>query len=232
MIRVGIVEKDPMVCQILEEIIVRLDGCEIVGKVPMLGMVTETVDLIIGEYTANEMAIWFSKRDIRLCPVDFIPITAVREYSEYRCFVRLGVMDYILKPFERKRVEKALHRYQKWRYALLPDADLTQKKLDAFYYPGMIQNETGICEYTLYRIQQYIAEAKKGYFTAREAALEMKMSPVTMRRYLEYMHKTGLLKMIPQYGNVGRPSYQYYMKREEKENEYDDCSNTESGETA
>ena len=110
----------------------------------------------------------------------------------------------------------------------MPDANVSQSQLNRFYDPANQHEDTGISMQTYQRIYQYICNCKTGCFTSKEAALEMKISPVTMRRYLEYMHQKGLLKVIPQYGKVGRPILQYYMdhsKNMEDNHENNDFSN-------
>lgn len=231
MIRVVILETDRMVCKILCDILQKMKGFQIVGTITDVEKLSEyKVDLIIGEITGVEEKLqeWIQKQRVRNRAIDLIPVTSTCEYSVYRRYADIGVIDYILKPFEPGRVKRALMRYYEWKQKLVPDAELRQAQIDAFYYPGSMQEEQAISPHTYNRIQKYIQIRREGWFTAKEAAMEMKISVVTMRRYLEYMHQQGYLKIQPQYGKKGRPVYEYCVRnKEDAGNGYNDCSNEE-----
>lgn len=230
MIRVLILEPDPMVGHLLEEMLLEIADAELIG---IVGTVEElnrnTADLIIGEIELRDGSLyqWILDQRLHKTRVDFIPVTGNHDYDICCQCIRAGAFDYVLKPFEKTRVKTAVQRYIKWKKQWIPDEGLMQSKIDAYFYPGILHGETAINLHTYRRIQNYIDSCKKGWFTARESALEMKMSPVTMRRYLDVMYQHGYLKIQTQYGKVGRPTYLYCRKEGGKSDAYNDCSNTE-----
>ena len=51
------------------------------------------------------------------------------------------------------------------------------------------------------------------FVSAEEAARELGMSRVTVRRYLEYLLELKLVTLKPQYGSVGRPQNLYKIAK-------------------
>lgn len=57
----------------------------------------------------------------------------------------------------------------------------------------------------------YLKQAKNGT-SADEVAANIGVARVTARRYLDFMEKQQLIHVEIQYGSVGRPINQYFVK--------------------
>ena len=55
----------------------------------------------------------------------------------------------------------------------------------------------------------------EGSFTAEQIGEKLGMARVTIRRYLDFMDKQGILDVKLQYGKVGRPQHYYRLKRKQ-----------------
>ncbi len=147
--------------------------------------------------------------------IDVILITAARESEQVETAYRYGAVDYLIKPFEFSRLNEALEAY-KLRKGLAEKADaLDQKSLDEIYKhtanKAHVVLPKGLHERTLDRVKKCINQFE-GPVTIEEIAEVMDMSKVTLRRYLEYMEKTGKVEIEMAYGLRGRPSYMYKKK--------------------
>ena len=67
----------------------------------------------------------------------------------------------------------------------------------------------GLNKYMYKSIWEEIVRRDAGYFTAEELSEKIKVARVTVRRYLEYMEKEGLLEKLIEYGKVGRPQHKF-----------------------
>lgn len=147
--------------------------------------------------------------------IDVILITAARESDQVETAYRYGAVDYLIKPFEFSRLNEALEAY-KLRKGLAVKADaLDQKSLDEIYKRTAnnvhVVLPKGLHERTLERVRKSINRFEHPV-TIEEIAEVMEMSKVTLRRYLEYMEKTGDIEIEMAYGLRGRPSYMYKKK--------------------
>ena len=67
----------------------------------------------------------------------------------------------------------------------------------------------GLDRHTLKKVWQAIAKSKE-LFTTEQMAQQVGLSRVSMRKYLEFLQKTGVIQLDICYGAVGRPTYKYY----------------------
>ncbi|AEG61637.1 cache domain-containing protein [Desulforamulus ruminis] len=70
----------------------------------------------------------------------------------------------------------------------------------------------GLNEVTLQQILTYLMN-NDGSLSVSEIAEEIKLTKVTVRRYLDYLEKCGMVKVDMQYGPVGRPLKLYTLVR-------------------
>lgn len=222
MITVIIFEPDPMVSRILTEAVQAEEGLEAlktVRDIKLLPHVYEALhpQLVLGETAETGLLDWFRSMRAEGCPVDLIPVTRARDAAHYQQAFALGIVDYLIKPFQAERLSKALHRYVRWKNGLLPDQQLTQTQLDrlttglgSFMEEPFYGNDK-----TRQKVLIFIAGRGGESFTAAEAAKAVGLSPTTVRRYLEQMQKEGLLEVLPEYGHVGRPIHHYRTKERE-----------------
>lgn len=222
MINVLIVEDDPMVAQINKKYTESVDGFGVVGVChngrQALEMIdTNNIDLIILDiYMPKLDGISFLK-EIRSVGIstDIIMVTAADEADKLNEVLKLGAIDYLIKPFEYERFKEALNKF-KVRYKLLTTKSIVnQEDIDKITSRNISnlneELQKGINDRTLKRLKNFLKECGEECFTCEEIAEEMRLSRVTIRRYLEYMTSTGELNRDIEYGEIGRPKTIYKL---------------------
>lgn len=126
--------------------------------------------------------------------------------------LRLGAVDYLIKPFRLERFRQALERYRE-RQKRLQGKSLSQEDVDRLWNTDRIARRRelpkGVQEYTLSRIQQILQERAPDSLSAEQIAQFAGISRITARRYLEHLVAAGLVRFEAEYGSVGRPTKRY-----------------------
>lgn len=220
MIRVMVVEDDPMVMNYNCRFIDNMDGFEVVARA-VNGALAESamddydVDLaILDIYMPIKNGLEFLT-DLRARGdlVDVIFLTAVSDVTMINRAMKLGLFDYLIKPFSYARLKEALENYRQFR-GMLDRADTaTQEQLDNFI-KSMTNGEgarviKGLHKETLARVRDYINNHNDVTITQQEIADSLKLSKVTVRRYMDHLIALNEVAMQIEYGSVGRPSHSY-----------------------
>ncbi|WHH59340.1 response regulator [Petroclostridium sp. X23] len=220
MIKVLIVEDDPMVAQLNKRYVQSVEGFDVLGITSngdeALGFCKKTeVDLIILDiYMPKTDGISFLKElRKRFMMIDVILVTASRECQNIDAVLKLGAVDYLMKPFGYERLKKSLESYA-GRYKLFhdrgmveqEDLDIITKKYRENNDGGMIK---GLHKKTLERIRGLMEGNPGTYFSSEDIARKTALSKVTVRKYLEYLESIGEVKLEVEYGDIGRPSHLY-----------------------
>ncbi|KGG81283.1 hypothetical protein Y919_01275 [Caloranaerobacter azorensis H53214] len=220
MIKVLIVEDDPMVAELNKRYVESVDGFSVVGIVSngeeaMNFCRKNEVDLIILDiYMPKVDGINFLKEiRRRFMMIDVILVTASRETQNIDAALKLGAVDYLIKPFEYERLKKALENYADRCRVLQSSKPVKQEEIDAITKVcKMHENNNlkkGLHKKTLQRIRDFMKKHHNEYLTAEIIAEDIALSKVTVRRYLEYMESIGEVEIEVEYGSVGRPSHLY-----------------------
>ncbi|MCQ2531351.1 MAG: response regulator [Saccharofermentans sp.] len=216
-----IVEDDPMVAMINKQYIAQNDGFNIVGmrrdgQTAIEYIQTNHVDLIILDQYMPKVNGIDVLRYIRQneYPISVIMVTAANDSQTVEEALRLGIVDYLVKPFSAQRFAQALNTFINRQKTLSPDTTLNQKNIDELIginTSGPIDGlPKGIQENTLKTIEQFL---KKNAFTkemtSEEIADGIGISRVTIRRYMNYLIEAGLITGRMNYETGGRPSMMY-----------------------
>ncbi|MCC8180546.1 MAG: response regulator [Planctomycetes bacterium] len=144
---------------------------------------------------------------------DVIFVPASNDTEMINRAVKLGIVDYLIKPFSRERFNSALEHYRNLRAVMLDKEFLTQEQLDSTLNPshqlGAEPLLKGMHPKTLESIRAYIAKSAGATITQQEIADRLGLSKVTVRRYMEYLVSKNEVAMEMEYGAVGRPAYTY-----------------------
>lgn len=219
MINVLVVEDDPMVAQLHEHYLSQIKGfqlCDIAcsGDEALKLLQTKEYDLLILDVFMPFMdglqmleKIRESKYD-----VDVIIVSAANDKDKIKQALRLGAVDYIIKPFEFERFNLALSNYQK-RYHIVENQDvLKQSELDKTIIKhekeAIVALPKGLDKHTLSTVWDCIVTFD-GMFTTEEVSAKVGISRVSIRKYLEFLKTLHLLKLDLHRGSVGRPVYKY-----------------------
>ena len=116
-IKVMIVEDDPMVMQIHSNYLARAGGFSVAervsdGEQALAALKKEQVDLIILDVfmpKADGFAVLQRIRGGRY-DTEVIMVTAANDYASLNRAMKLGALDYLIKPYDYSRLEKALKK--------------------------------------------------------------------------------------------------------------------------
>lgn len=223
MIKVVLIEDDPMVQEVNRQFIEKVDGFKVVG-VASNGL--EGINLvrskkpelvIIDVYMPQQDGLQTLQviRTERI-NVDIIPITAASDMETVRSFLQHGAFDYIVKPFKFERIKKALENYRFFRMKFDEKERISQQELDEFFFRKEQGNTfdlpKGLNALTLTKISKFLAETKVP-ISAEEVAEGVGIARVTARRYLDYLEKCGHVQIDFQYGGIGRPINRYKLNK-------------------
>lgn len=220
MIKVIIVDDDPMVAEFNKRYIELVDGFEVAAIVHSADMALEMlenyeVDLILLDIFMPGMnGIEFLMK-IRKSGkgVDVIVVTAACDQQTIMTALRFGAVDYIIKPFEFERLNEALVNYKELIHIMTEQKIINQDDLDNYVlgkeHPSNFQPPKGIDRNTLKMVWEGVQSFKQNAFSTEEMAAAVGVSRVSMRKYLEFMKQIGVLKLELIYGTIGRPVYKY-----------------------
>ena len=169
-------------------------------------------------------------------PVDVLVITASRELDTVRGAMAGGVLHYLVKPFSSQALNERLDEYVLLREELASGTagPLDQASIDRLVAPsrrsaltGPVAGQSaqaegpgqpavrlpkGLSRPTLDAVIEAL-KASSEDVSAASLALQMGLSRVSARRYLEYLVVHGHARLTPRYGAAGRPENRYLWRR-------------------
>ena len=226
MIKVLIVEDDPMVAELNRRYIDRIAGFSFAGMVPsgdeaLEVLRTRQIDLVLLDIflpgmNGLELLAGIRKKNYS---VDVIVVSAARDNQSIQAALRSGAVDYLIKPFEFERLQNALMTFKKRLQLIAKHPNVSQVELDEQVFSGISHENSelpkGLDRNTIKRVWDKILE-NPGEFTAEEMANYVGLSPVSIRKYLKHFQNVDLLCTEISYGAVGRPVYKYYCTRKKE----------------
>jgi len=220
MIKVMVVEDDPMVLDITCKYIESIPGFQICAKagsgVEALELISQKqIDFLVLDIYMPIMSgmEFLSKVRILEMTVDVLFLTADNNMSMINQALKLGAVDYLIKPFSYERFKSALENYEK-RFRLFQEKrQVTQEQLDDILKLDMNAGDNhmqkGIHSKTLELVREYLRNNSQGLLSQNEISEALGLSKVTVRRYMEYLVTTNEVVLQIEYGSVGRPTYTY-----------------------
>lgn len=231
MIRVMLVEDDPMVAELNRLYVNKVDDFTVVaaaasGGEAMRVLETQPVDLILLDVFMpgpNGMDLLAGIRAADL-EVDVIFVTAARDTKTISRALKLGAVDYLIKPFEFERMKQALEQYRATHRLMQEAQPASQADLDRVILRPALATKApeslpkGLDRHTLDRIWTALQAWPLGSgFTSEEVAHQVGLTRVSVRKYLEFLHSLQVLRMEPSYGPVGRPVHRYALLAKDAE---------------
>ena len=221
-----IVDDDPMVADIDRQYLEAHGGITIAGVFGNGRAALEYVrayptDLAIVDYY---MPVANGREFVRICcdeglHLDVIMITANNDAKEVAALMRMGVIDYLVKPFTRDRFSQAIQRFLARRAVLHSGEGLSQKEIDSLL-SGAPPVETtqklldkGLQQKTLELIFDFLEKHKSEYLSNEEISKEVGLSKITVRRYMNYLLEAGEITSEIDYATGGRPSMRYRKRQ-------------------
>ncbi|MBE1555618.1 response regulator [Sporosarcina limicola] len=219
-ISVFIVEDDPMVLDVNKGFLEKMTGFTFIGaaangKDALLQIKKLKPNLVLLDMYLPDISgldILVELRSARV-PCDVVMITAARDAITIQEMMRLGAVDYLVKPFRFERFQKSLQDYYKMAKKIGGLNQLRQEDIDEWL--GSTGNSVslpkGLNELTMKQIMLgLVGEALP--VTAEQLAQNVGMARVTVRKYLDFLAVKEKVHIEMQYGNVGRPTRFYSLK--------------------
>lgn len=163
--------------------------------------------------------------------LDVLVITASRELETVRGAMAGGVLHYLVKPFTSQALNERLDEYLLLRRELAAGGvagPMDQDSIDRLVAPSrraiVADSGTAPAPGSVTRLPKGLSrptldaviEALKSTsddVSAAGMALQLGLSRVSARRYLEYLVIHGFARLTPRYGAAGRPENRYLWKR-------------------
>ncbi|KKI92903.1 transcriptional regulator [Bacillus sp. SA1-12] len=221
MIRVMIVEDDPMVAEFNKRYLEQVGGFKLASICSSVEhaineLEKESVDLMLldifmpGKHGLDLLSyIRESEKKI-----DVIVISAASDIERIQKALRLGAVDYLIKPFEFDRFREALAAYQEKAAFIQNQQILNQSELDQ----QLLRKEEkrppeelpkGLTKDTLTIIWNEILNIKTSPFSTEDVVSRTGISRVSVRKYLKFLKDIDVLDVKVIYGSIGRPVYQH-----------------------
>ncbi|PSJ46487.1 response regulator [Zobellella endophytica] len=217
-----IVEDDPRVGRILQEVVGTTPGFRVLGRAETLAeaglMLTAgmpellLVDLSLPDGSGLD---WLEEQRRAGLNAGIIMITAADDVATVQRALNTGVFDYIIKPLRLARIQQSLADLRAFHTRLRQPSSLDQGTLDQMlgkHRPGgepQRSTPKGIDALTLRQVEQLFESAPDEGFSADAVAQRLSMSRTTARRYLEYLESEDRLRISLHYGSRGRPERIY-----------------------
>ncbi|MEH7886342.1 response regulator [Bacillus sp. JJ1609] len=228
MIRVLIIEDDPMVAEFNKRYLQEVKGFTLAGIVhtvmaAMEYLKSEQVDLILLDVympgaTGLELLRFIREQNIS---ADVILITAAADKENIQTALRYGAVDYLIKPFEFERFNQALIQYKEKYHFFANNQMLRQEDLDGHILSTELKltGESiddlpkGLTSSTLESIINVIQTKENSQFSTDDISEITLISRVSVRKYLKFLSTLGVLEESLTYG-IGRPGYLYRLKED------------------
>lgn len=228
MIRVLVVEDDPMVAEINKNYLHSVKGFTCVG---IAKTVNEAMDFIRNNKVELVLLDIFmpGKTGIELLveirneakSVDAIVISAASDIQSIKTALRLGSVDYLIKPFEFERFNSALRKYKEEFELMNGKETIAQEELDKqllrqygvpFEQSAAVLPK-GLTRETLQLVVDTILEGERENFSTNKLAVEVGVSRVSMRKYLKFLADIEMVSVEMHYKKTGRPIHTYYINK-------------------
>jgi response regulator of citrate/malate metabolism len=219
MIRVVVVDDDPMTASIHRSYVERVPGFEVIGEAHTGADALAHVrslhpDLVLLDIYLPDISGLDVLRELRdrASHTDVIAITAAKDVDTLRAAIHGGVVHYLVKPFFFDALRERLESYAAHRTRLERLREPEQADIDHVFSllrtHGRVSLPKGISAPTLARVIDAV-RAAEGDATAIDVAESAGISRGTARRYLEYLAATGAVELSLRYGVTGRPEHLY-----------------------
>lgn len=224
MVDVIIVEDDPMVCRINRQYLdqfpqlmvtgVFRNGRDALQHLRQQEPTLVILDVYMPMMTGLELLAKMRNENIKS---DVIMVTAANEVEKVDEALKLGIVDYLIKPFEYKRFCEAIEKFLTKSNLLKERNIVNQEIVDRLVSPRRespgesIEIRKGINPNTLLYIKKYIETVPQQHHTCESISALVGLSKVTVRRYLNYLIECGEMSSDIDYETGGRPSVRYRL---------------------
>ncbi|MDO5517465.1 MAG: response regulator [Clostridium sp.] len=147
---------------------------------------------------------------------DVIMVTAANDSKNIDKALKLGILDYLIKPFKYDRFHSAVDKFLMKQKMINSNDNFTQSAIDKLITASKASSAVndddlykGLQKGTLNLIRNYMNDNKSRYLTSEEISSAINLSKVTVRRYMNYLIETKEICSEVDYKTGGRPSIRY-----------------------
>ena len=222
MIRIIVVEDDPMVAQLNAAFLSRMEGFEVRGifsngREALEFLRQEPVELAVMDVYMPVCGGVELLRQMRGTGIQtaVIMITAATEMKVVDEALRLGIEDYIIKPFSYDRLRDSVLRFRDKTSLVQRSVKADQAVVDRLLGNQPAKTKAmpkGLNAQTLGSIRSLLEQNRESDHTCESISAASGLSKVTVRHYLNYLIDTGVLTSSVDYETGGRPRQLYRLK--------------------
>ena len=150
--------------------------------------------------------------------IDVIMITAANDAEHINEALQLGIVDYLIKPFQYERFAQALDKYLVRKKAIESGISFTQEEIDRLVNASTPSASTkkaelqkGVQQKTLDKIRVCLSAHPGNYLPCEQIASETGLSRVTIRHYMNFLIEENEVTSMIDYSTGGRPSILYQI---------------------
>ncbi|WP_019011153.1 response regulator [Deinococcus aquatilis] len=212
LLRVLIVEDDPLIAALHWQLVERAGGFTVLGQAESMQVARAMIRtlrpnlLLLDVYLPDGRGLDLL-RETRLAGelVDAVLVTAASDALSVQDALLHGAADYLVKPVTPERFSQALERVRE-RAALWMQGDVQQGQLDALLTP-QTPDAAGLDGETLRQVRLALRTVTE--VSSTELGTQLGLSRVTAWRYLEHLVQTGEARVSLEARTVGRPTKRY-----------------------
>jgi response regulator of citrate/malate metabolism len=219
-LRVLVVEDDPIAAEAHRAYVDRLPGFTCAGVVGSAAAALHTLsrdrfDLVLLDMNLPDQHGLDVVRRMRAAGdlTDVVAVTAAREVAAVQAAARIGVVQYVLKPFAFESLRDRLTAYARQRRTAPTGTVADQDEVDRLLTLTVPRRlPKGLAGPVLDRVVRLLGNPRPDTegWTAEEMAAELGTSRITARRYLEHLADQGQALRSQRYdGRSGRPKVEY-----------------------
>ena len=224
MIRIIVVEDDPMVANLNANYLSRLDDCQVVGvfsngRDALEYLKKNPVELAITDVYMPVCSGIELLRQIRTLGIQtaVIIITAATELAVVDEALLLGIVDYLIKPFSYDRLRDSVLRFRDKLSMRKGVRQASQDMVDTLLGKHATIRASsnlpkGLNIRTLDTIRAAMEQEARSSHTCESISAATGLSRVTVRHYLNYLIESGAVSSDIDYETGGRPRVLYRLK--------------------
>uniref|UniRef100_A0AAU2JYA0 Transcriptional regulatory protein n=1 Tax=Streptomyces sp. NBC_00049 TaxID=2903617 RepID=A0AAU2JYA0_9ACTN len=215
-----VVDDDVRVALINAAYVAKVPGFRVVARVHSAAealefLDTHPVDLVLLDHYLPDVNGLDLVRRLRQLGhrTDVIMVTAARDLATVQTAMRLGALQYLVKPFTFAGLRTRLEAYAALRRTLDTGGEAEQAEVDRIF--GALASAGSPNELpkghsaTTAELVRQVLRSADGPLSTQQIADRAGISRQTAQRYLKLLDRTGRVTLALRYGETGRPEHRY-----------------------
>ncbi|MFE9631273.1 response regulator [Streptomyces sp. NPDC006463] len=219
-IHVLVVDDDMRVARINAAYVAKVPGFQVAAQAHSAAealdfLASRPVDLILlDHYLPDENGLDLVRRLRQLGHrTDVIMVTAARDLATVQAAMRLGALQYLVKPFTFAGLRTKLEAYRTLRRTLETGGEAEQAEVDRIFgalaAAGSPNDLPKGHSPTTAELVRQVLRSADGPLSTQQIADRAGISRQTAQRYLKLLERSGRVSLALRYGETGRPEHRY-----------------------